>query len=281
MLENKVVPGGACNHSNFKEAVCINTDKVYDSCKDKDCLEDMRVYLTHCSQAVLDKAINVRIKKAEVIWVYIDVEPVAFNEGFFTVNIKYFFRVTFDAFVGVCKPHEIEGICSFDKKAILFGSEGKARIYSSKMSLEGCDPQEQQRTNLPKAVVEVVDPIPLSVKVCEGKSHHCCCEMDLCNIPENVCNCFDDSFVDDDNCSKKLLVTLGLFSLIRLERNVQLLVPAYDFCIPEKECVGSNDDNPCALFDKIKFPSNEFFPPKFDEFFEEEKCDTKKSCGCK
>ena len=33
----------ACGAGNggFKEAVCIHTDKVYDSCRDKDCLENM------------------------------------------------------------------------------------------------------------------------------------------------------------------------------------------------------------------------------------------------
>ena len=29
----------------FKEAVCIDAGRVYDSCCDRDCLEDLRVYL--------------------------------------------------------------------------------------------------------------------------------------------------------------------------------------------------------------------------------------------
>ncbi len=28
------------------EAVCIHTRKIYDSCRDKDCVEDLRVYPT-------------------------------------------------------------------------------------------------------------------------------------------------------------------------------------------------------------------------------------------
>ena len=50
-----------------------------------------------------------------------------------------------------------------------------------------------------------------------------------------------------------------------------MMVPVYDFCIPDKECVTTNDD-PCELFKKIKFPINEFFPPKLDE--------TVDGCGC-
>lgn len=29
--------------TNFREAVCVHTDKIYDSCRDKDCLENVRV----------------------------------------------------------------------------------------------------------------------------------------------------------------------------------------------------------------------------------------------
>ena len=30
--------------SCFKEAVCINAQRIYDSCSDKDCLEDLQVF---------------------------------------------------------------------------------------------------------------------------------------------------------------------------------------------------------------------------------------------
>jgi hypothetical protein len=31
--------------------------------------------------------------------------------------------------------------------------------------------------------------------------------------------------------------------------------------MPEKECIGPGDDDPCSLFSRISFPVNEFFPP--------------------
>ena len=43
-----------------------------------------------------------------------------------------------------------------------------------------------------------------------------------------------------------------------------MMVPVYDFCIPDKECVTSADDL-CELFKKIKFPVNEFFPPRLED----------------
>ena len=87
-----------CCDNGFKEAVCIHTDKVYDSCRDKDCLENIRVYLTASGQSVVDRAINVKCTKAEIIWVFSDIESVPFNRGFYSVDLKYFFRVTLAVF---------------------------------------------------------------------------------------------------------------------------------------------------------------------------------------
>ena len=42
--------------------------------------------------------------------------------------------------------------------------------------------------------------------------------------------------------SRRSYVTLGQFSIVRLERDTQLLIPAYDYCLPEKECTCGNDD---------------------------------------
>lgn len=65
--------GRECPDTNFREAVCIHTDKIYDSCRDKDCLENIRVYLTERGQEIVDRAINVKCTKAEVIWVFSDI----------------------------------------------------------------------------------------------------------------------------------------------------------------------------------------------------------------
>ena len=60
---------------------------------------------------------------------------------------------------------------------------------------------------------------------------------------------------------RRLYVTLGQFSIIRLERDTQLLIPAYDYCVPEKDCQCSTQDDPCTVFSQIRFPIEEFFPP--------------------
>ena len=80
---------------------------------------------------------------------------------------------------------------------------------------------------------EVVDPICLSAKVADSCDKCCCCgEIDVSCIPTNICRVFDDMIVDTD-CGKRVYVTLGLFTIVRLERDVQLLIPVIDYCIPQ------------------------------------------------
>ena len=71
----------------------------------------------------------------------------------------------------------------------------------------------------------------------------------------------------------KQRVTLGQFSMVRLERDSQLLIPMYDYCMPTRECAGGDEDgdeDPCEIFRQIRFPVGEFFPPSTLPGMEEE-----------
>ncbi|MDO4618214.1 MAG: hypothetical protein Q4B31_01665 [Clostridia bacterium] len=269
------------NENGFKESVCIHTDKIYDSCRDKDCLQDLRVYLTAEGQCAVDSAVAVRCQRAEIIWVFSDIESVPFNRGYYSVDLKYFFKVTLQVSQGLGRPVEVDGLATFDKRVILFGSEGNAKVFKSKYKEDAFDEQMWKKTNMPTAVVEAVEPIVLGAKLVDKKDKDCCgccsCDndVDIASVPESVCRVFGDNLILGGE-QKRVYVSLGVFSIIRLERRVMLLIPAYDFCIPEKECQSaSTDDNPCELFERISFPVDEFFPP--------EKCalnDDDCGCGC-
>jgi hypothetical protein len=193
----------------------------------------------------------------------VTVEPVPFSRGFYQIDIRFFFRLTFEACVCMGKSQEIEGIAVFDKSAILFGSEGSVSIFKSDpASTNVCSlpnfNSDLIQNNLPIAVVEVVDPICLGVKILEkGNPCNICCSVEA--IPEHIHNCVRGQIVEEGN--KELVVTLGIFAIIRLERTTQIVVACGDFCIPEKECTPIGEDDPCKLFKKMKFPVNEFFPP--------------------
>ncbi len=243
------------------DSVCIQTNQIYDSCREKDCLEDLNVLFTRPEQEIINRAINVKCRNTRILWVYADVEEVPFNNGFFTVDLKYFFRVTLDVFTGISQPVQVDGLATFDKKVILFGSEGNAKIFSSSFCPGASDTQLAQRSNMPKAVVEVVDPICLSARLVD-QCHYPC---DVSSVPEFICGCFNDEFVSPTG-NKTVLVSIGIFTICKLERDVQLLIPSYDFCIPQKECVSATDNNPCELFEKIQFPFDEFYPPQKEDF---------------
>ena len=51
-----------CDPQELRQAMSIHTRKITDSCRDKDCVEDLRVYLTTGSQALLDNAANARVR---------------------------------------------------------------------------------------------------------------------------------------------------------------------------------------------------------------------------
>ena len=65
MAENRALSGVDLHH--VKEAICVDTNRVYDSCADKDCLADLRVYLTDCAQNVIEGATSVRARSAEIL----------------------------------------------------------------------------------------------------------------------------------------------------------------------------------------------------------------------
>ena len=244
----------------FKEAVCIDTARVYDSCADKDCLADMRVYFTDCTQQIIDNATSIRCKGCEVISVFSDVNTVPFNRGFYSVDLTFFFRVKLEVMTSPnCPSENVCGLTVFSKKCILFGSDGNVKIFTS----EHCDQDACERlpdvSSNPRAKIQVAEPLCLDARLC--RICDCCNNVSdiSCCVPSCVKRIFSGRFTDEST-EKAVRVTIGLFTIVQLERDVQMLIPAYDFCMPNKECT-CNTEDPCDSFRKIKFPVGEFFPP--------------------
>lgn len=245
------------NSSHFKEAVCIDAGRIYDSCCDRDCLEDLRCYFSSQDQMLIEQAKSIRVRSAQVVKTNIDVEPVTFNKGYYSCDITFFFVVEFDVFSTICNGAKtIKGITYYNKKVILYGGEGNVKVFSNSSCLDNeADNQVAVTTNAPKCVVQCVDPIALSAKICEVKNCY-----NTCNIPSCVCNlCGGDIVTVCNEGTPTVFVTLGLFSIVQLIRNVQMSIPVYDFCIPQKQCDNTTDE-PCDVFSKIKFPEADFFP---------------------
>lgn len=242
--------------STFEDAVCIEATRVFDSCSSQDCLEDLLVTVDSETQELLNAASHVKIPCAEVIDATFEVDPVPFNKGFYSVDITYTFRLEME--ITPCESTEpvadAEGTATFNKKVILFGSEGNTKTFSSDEAIgpviNGCNAP----STLPVASVSVVDPIVLGTKfICTPCAPVTTCGID-CNEGQG---CTEEPPFDPTN--RQVRVTLGQFSVIKLTRSVPVLIPVYDYSIPLKEC-SSNTDSPCEIFEKIAFPTDEFFP---------------------
>ena len=248
-----------CRNDEQRQSLSIHTRKITDSCRDKDCIEDLRVFLTRDSQATLDNAASARVRSAELLYAQIDVEPIAFHRNHYCIDVTFYYRVLADTVLGTCRPATLCGLAVFSKRAVLCGEDSPAHIFRS--DERGDEPELLSRrcAKLPTAVVEVLDPMVLSSRVrevCDCPAEHGCPQ-----IPRSVQCAFDDDLVQGGE-HRRLYVTLGQFSIIRLERDAQLVVPVLGTSIPTKECcdeAGCAED-PCEMFSRIPFPTGQFAP---------------------
>ena len=259
-----------CSPEDLRQAMSIHTRKITDSCRDKDCIEDLRVYLTKGSQCILDSAAGARVRSAELLYTYIDVEPVAFDRNHYCIDVTFYYQILADAMTGAIHPAPLYGLAVFTKRAVLCGEDSQAHIYRSDTRLGEPDGVTRVRANRPTAVVEVLDPMVLSSKVKEVCD---CKDAGTVQIPSQIRGMFDDELVLSGD-RRRLFVTLGQFSIVRLERDAQLIVPVLDYSIPTKECCDSASctaEDPCEMFSRIPFPTQQFTP---------QGCDRKDECNC-
>ena len=263
-----------CSPEELRQALSIHTRKITDSCRDKDCIEDLRVYLTRGSQALLDSASGAKVRCAELLYTAIEVEPVAFDRNHYCIDVTFYYRILADATIGCARPAALYGLATFSKRAVLCGEDSHAHIFTSNTRIHATDGISRYRANNPTAVVEVLDPMVLSSKVRELCD--CAKECTIVQIPEYICKMFDDELVLSGE-SRRLFVTLGQFSIIRLERDAQLIVPVLDYSIPTKECCDTPGcaEDPCEKFSRIPFPAAQFAPTNCDRNGE-----TENSCDC-
>ncbi len=263
MSDNRLSCGRSEQGSN-REMVCIETNRVLDSCRDRDCFEDVKVLLTDFGNELLEHTTNIRAKNACIAWTYIGIDPVKFNRGFYAVTIKFYIKITFEACLCGGRSQEFDGIAVVEKRVILYGSESNVSIFKSNPDASDyCSIPELccSTKNVPIAIVEVVDPLILNVKVRDtddGCNCCCCCCGD---IPEGVSSQLNGTLNDTDG--RFLTVSIGIFSVVRIVRPAQYLIHATEYCVPDKECVTTEEDNPCAIFRSMAFPTSEFCPPGY------------------
>ncbi len=266
MLERKPHENeNACSQEceQISDAFCIETNRIYDSCRNQECIQDARIFVTEEGQKALDHADSIQVKSVKVLWTKIRTEEMPFHKGYFQIHIRYYFYCILDCCNCLGVGQEIAGLCTWEKKVLLYGGEGNTSIFVSDLQNDPCAPDFGKlctAVNRPRAVVETAEPIALALEICQGPD-----EKDGFRhaepIPEAVQTIFGGAFCRPCEQNKVCRLTLGLFSMIRLERPAQLVIPACDFCLPEKCCEDEfSCSDPCALFRSMSFPVNEFYP---------------------
>ena len=234
-------------------AMCIHTNRITDVCLDKDCIEDLRVYLTEDAQALLDQSAGARARSAELLTVSIDVEELGFQRGYDSVDLTFYYRVRGDVTSGGVRAGELDGVAVFSKRVVLYGGESGTKIYSSRQS-----PLELYMQQLPEAIVEVIDPMVLSSRVLEAGPDQ---PQEVVEIPEQIQELFPQALVLDGD-GRRMYLTIGQFSTVRLEREAQLTLSGGRYCMPTKSCCADSgcQEDPCDVFSRIDFPYQTFFP---------------------
>jgi len=241
----------SCDNNSGK-LIPIKVNRVFDSCSDKDCIKRIPITL----ETELPCEINiVKTRCVSVADVCINVEQVPFNRGFYSIDITYTFNVELLGYERACEaPTLYTGTASVNKNCILYGSESNTKTFSSDSTNIGVTDACCRTINLPTASVSIVEPIALETKIqCVTTNGPCC---------------------DNPITERRVFLSLGLFSVVELTRQVTVMVPSYDYTIPKKECCA--DDNPCEIFEKIKFPAEEFSPATIDEGEKNYSC----NCEC-
>ncbi|MCC8136112.1 MAG: hypothetical protein LIO40_05520 [Ruminococcus sp.] len=224
------------------DGVPIKVNRIFDSCSDRDCLSDIPIVLD-CGE--LPGSVNlVKAKCVRVTDICINIEPIPFNKGFFTIDLTYTFRVDLLAYDKACDPPALlTGTAYASKSCVLYGSESAVKTFFSDGSSSGSTNCCCDTINLPTVSVSVVEPVALETKI------------------GMVCRNADAQSPENSGCRRirSVIVTLGIFSVVELTRPVTIMVPTYEYTIPKKECC-TDTDSPCEVFEKIKFPEEEFSP---------------------
>jgi len=228
-----------CGQDNCSEAVSIEAQRIFDTCSERDCISDLVVTLDEGS-VLTDEMTIVKTRCVEVSAVCIAVECVPFKQNCYAVDIIYTFAITMDAYEQPCgdDPVTLTGTAVWNKRVILYGGKGNVKTFDSENPAAGAELLGCNRMcDKPRVTVSVVEPIALETRI----------------------DCITSSVNCDTVQTRGILISIGLFSVIRILRPVSVTVPTYQFCIPNKECCVSGE-SPKDIFCRLDFPSDVFFP---------------------
>ena len=114
------------------------------------------------------------------------------------------------------------------------------------------------------SITTAVDPLLLCARIVDCSCGNCCDCTAVTGVPTGIAEAFDEPILFEPQ-TRRVCISIGQFSIVRLERDTQLLIPTFDYCVPSKTCPpvgGTSTESPCEVFSQIDFPMDAFFPGK-------------------
>ena len=172
--------------------------------------------------------------------VIVDKKPSPFKNGYWDVDIKFVFeyRLTFRE-SDACVVSSVKSKSVFNMKICLFGSIGSGLTIGTDLLRAFGETATFEAE--PFVLVEA-KAVALHADIHHRRGH------------------------EHGSRGPEVRVTIGLFSIVKLFRLVNLTVESRGFDIPDECPPAPSPINPCAVFEDMDFPMDIFAPPQKPEF---------------
>ena len=235
--------------------------KIYDICRNQDCLDFNTIGPARAAEEIeIDQVI---IHEGQIIVpphdaasvsmedlyikeiIIVDKKPSSLRRGFWEVELKYVIGYHL-VFRGVNSKDEkvVKAFSMFNRKVTLFGSEGADLFIATDLFGKG----------------GTLEAMPFIMA--EAKAMALCASLVYGRRPRPH---HDDESPEGHRRATSVEVVIGLFSIVKLFRLVDLAVESTGFTIPE-ECEDICPMDPCEFFEGLDFPMDLFAPPQKPEF---------------
>lgn len=281
--------GCGCGSNAGTGEVCIIAQKIFDQCRIQKCLTpdilgparaarnggpggndmicegDIIIPPCNATDVIIKHLI---LKKIEII----RKTPSSLQTGCWDIELRYVFEYTLEfrrsdgCFIG-----RIDATSSYTLKTTLFGST-EAETTTVNEMFNGCF----SGIGGPYVVAEgKALALDAELKYASPSNNNCCCCCCSCicgcesgcgcdNGGNNGCNsgcnnkCND--YCDPQTAPVAVNVTIGLFTIIKLYRPVNMVVQSLGTCLPESCVSPLQNGDPCGNFNAMSFPWDAFVP---------------------
>ncbi|MEA4816861.1 MAG: hypothetical protein VB120_08450 [Lachnospiraceae bacterium] len=282
---------------------CIIAYKIYDQCRQQICLTPTILGPARASKCTTacdtiyhegdtivppSNAASVSIECFKLSRIIIVSKcPNSFRTGYWDVDLRYVFSYNL-----VFKTSEGCEICCVPANSVytttvtLFGSVGSeivtvSDLYCSEATSANSGPYV---TVEGKAVPLAAELVYTTKTCCEPSSSNSNCSCLPCAIDNCGCIGGFSGCCITKKVATSVGVTIGLFTIIKMFRLVNILVSSSGICVPEECESTASAANPCDFFNSLDFPMDVFSPPGTPEDLSgcgcSNECNSCSNCGC-